>query len=118
MNAPVCDVCGCSPCATRMFCRVCQKADRRAEQYRPEHNLPANWDAMSVGALWEALNDPRRWPTPQSTIEAVMHCVRARGPDALKEPATRERLRQCDAKAKAEINRRIAALKGGASAAA
>ena len=84
----------------------------------PRHNLPANWHIMSVGALWHALNNPRRWPTPQSTIEAVMHCVRARGLDALKEPATRAQLLQCDARAKTEINRRIAALKGEASAAA
>jgi hypothetical protein len=118
MNAPDCNICGGSPCTNRTFCHVCRKADRRAAPHRPEHNLPANWDAMSDGALWEALNDPRRWPTPQSAIEAVMHSVRARGVDALKEPATRERLLQCDAKAKAEINRRIAALKGGASAAA
>jgi len=118
MNAPVCDICGGSPCTNRTFCHVCRKADRMAAKHRPQHGLPPNWDTMSVGALWEALNDRRRWPTPQSTIEAVMHCVRARGAEALKEPATLERLLQCDPKAKAEINRRIAALKGGASAAA
>jgi hypothetical protein len=118
MNAPVCVTCGDSPCTNRTFCYVARKADRRAAQHRPEYNLPVHWDTMSVGALWEALNDPRRWPTPQSTIEAVMHAVRARGVDALQEPATLERLLQCDGTAKAEINRRIAALKGGASAAA
>jgi hypothetical protein len=118
MNAPVCVTCGGSPCTNHTFCYVARKADRRAAQHRPEHSLPANWDTSSDGALWDALNDRRRWPTPQSTIEAVMHAVRARGVDTLQEPATRERLLQCDARAKAEINRRIAALKGGASAAA
>jgi hypothetical protein len=118
MNAPVCGVCGGCPCTNRTFCYVARKADRKAAQHQPAHNLPANWDTSSDGALWEALNEPRRGPTPQSTIEAVMCSVRARGVDALKEPATRERLLQCDARAKAEINRRIAALKGGANAAA
>jgi hypothetical protein len=118
MNAPVCVTCGGSPCTNRTFCYVARKADRMAAQHWPQHNLPPNWDTLSVGALWEALNDLRRWPTPQSTIEAVMHAVRARGVDALQEPPTRERLLQCDGRAKTEINRRIAALKGGASAAA
>jgi hypothetical protein len=118
MTAPVCDICGSTPCASPGFCRTCREADRRAAQYQQQHNLPANWDRMSVGALWEALNESRRWPTPQSAIEAIMCSVHARGVDALKEPATRELLLQCDRKAKAEINRRIAALKGGASAAA
>jgi hypothetical protein len=49
-------------------------------------------------------------PTPQSTIEAVMVAVRARGIGALREPDNLQRLRRCDAKAKAEINRRIDAL--------
>jgi hypothetical protein len=65
---------------------------------------------MSVGALWDWLNDPHRWQTPQSTIEAVMVAVRARGIAALKEPATIERLMRCDDAAKGEFNRRIAAL--------
>jgi hypothetical protein len=46
-------------------------------------------------------------PTPESTIEAVMVAVRARGIGALKEPANLDRIRRCDAKAKAEINERI-----------
>jgi hypothetical protein len=46
-------------------------------------------------------------PTPQTTIEAVMWCVRERGLKALKEPTNEERLRRCDAAAKAQINERI-----------
>jgi len=38
--------------------------------------LPENWDRLSLGALWNALNDPRRYPTPQSTIDAVMYSLR------------------------------------------
>jgi hypothetical protein len=51
-------------------------------------------------------------PTPQATIEAILYCVRARGPAALKEPANIERLRRCDAAALAQIDARLAKLKG------
>jgi len=57
--------------------------------------LPKNWDRMSVGALWNALNDPARHPTPQSTIDAIIYCVRTRGIAALKESANEERLSRC-----------------------
>jgi hypothetical protein len=53
-------------------------------------------------------SEPRA--TPQATIDAIMHCVRERDIAALKEPANIERLARCDDRAKAEINRRIAAL--------
>jgi hypothetical protein len=48
--------------------------------------------------------------TPGATIEAVMFSVRERGVAALEEPKNIERLSRCDASARAEINRRIAAL--------
>jgi hypothetical protein len=56
------------------------------------------------------INDTRGRPTPKSTVEAVMSAVRERGVPALKEPATLERLLECDERARAEINDRIAAL--------
>jgi hypothetical protein len=49
-------------------------------------------------------------PTPQVTIEAVMYSVGERGLNALKEPATQERLRRCDAAARAQINQRVQKL--------
>jgi hypothetical protein len=49
----------------------------------------------------------RECPTPQATIEAIMHSVRERGLGSLKEPATIERLSRCDAAARAQINYRI-----------
>jgi hypothetical protein len=57
----------------------------------------------------ERRRDPvnHRRPVPQTLIEAVMYCVRTRGLAALKEPANLERLRQCEARARAEIDRRI-----------
>jgi hypothetical protein len=47
---------------------------------------------------------PKPRPTPQTTIEAILHCVRERGPNALHESENIERLRQCDAAAIARIN--------------
>jgi hypothetical protein len=70
--------------------------------------LPHNWERISLDAIWQALNSAR--PTPQTTVEAVLHCVRERGLKALKEPANIERLSRCDAAAKAEIERRTAKL--------
>jgi hypothetical protein len=49
-------------------------------------------------------------PTPQTVVEAIMHSVRARGPEALDEPENQERLRRCDNAALAEIDRRMAKL--------
>ncbi|MFZ2079916.1 MAG: hypothetical protein WAV38_25370 [Xanthobacteraceae bacterium] len=74
-------------------------------------SLPKNWDTMSLGALWDALNNPRRFSTPESTIKAVVHCVRERGIAALKEPANVERLSRCDDAAQQEIMRLIAKLR-------
>ncbi len=48
--------------------------------------------------------------TPQTTIEAVMYCVRERGLAALREPANQQRLMTLDGTARAEVNRRIAKL--------
>jgi hypothetical protein len=50
------------------------------------------------------------WSTPQTTIEAVMYCVRERGLAALREPANQQRLITFDDAARAEVNRRIAKL--------
>jgi hypothetical protein len=76
-------------------------------------NLPIrNDEKISLGGLWEALNNQSRFPTPQSTIDATIYAVKSRGVDALKEPANIERLSSCDAAAKAEIERRVAKLMG------
>jgi hypothetical protein len=52
-------------------------------------------------------------PTTQTTIEAILYCVRERGVAALKEPANRERLQRCDAAARQQINGRIDRLQKG-----
>jgi hypothetical protein len=91
------------------FWKLCHAADQ-VQRLTPPPDLPDGWDSMSVGSLWDALNDPARYATPQATIEAVVYVVRTRGTAALTEPATIERLQRCDDRAKAEINRRIAAL--------
>jgi hypothetical protein len=51
--------------------------------------------------------------TPQTTIEAIMFCVQARGLDALNEPANQQRLLNCDAAARSQINERIGKLIAG-----
>jgi hypothetical protein len=50
------------------------------------------------------------WSTPQTTIEAVMYCVRERGLAALREPANQQRLMTLDDAARVEVNWRIAKL--------
>lgn len=65
---------------------------------------------VSIERAWSKLNDPRDRPTPETTIKAILYCVRERGLAALKEPANIERLSRCDAAAREEINRRLAAL--------
>jgi hypothetical protein len=69
-------------------------------------------DNISLERAWNMLNDPSGRPTPQMTLEAILHCVRERGLAALKEPANLERLARCDAAAKSEIDRRIGKLIG------
>ena len=102
----VCSICGCAPCGTPGFCQMCRQVDRKAAaQRRRQHDLPQGWEDMSLGELWERLNNP--WRTSPSTIEAILVAVRTRGLAALREPANLERLRRCDAKAQAEIDRRI-----------
>ena len=82
------------------------KARRSTPQAEHGAVLPEDWHEISLGALWDHLNRPRK--TPQTTIEAVIHSVRERGVAALKEPANIERLLSCDDDAKSEINERIA----------
>jgi hypothetical protein len=70
---------------------------------RPRND--GNRDEMSLDALWRCLNGWR--PTPQTTIEAILHCVRERGLGALKERKNIERLSRCDKAAREQIDRRI-----------
>ena len=50
-------------------------------------------DLAGLGRLYWSLNDRRRFPTPQVTVEALMFSLR-RGPDALSNPNTLDRLMQ------------------------
>jgi hypothetical protein len=67
-------------------------------------------DSVSLDAAWRVLNGDR--PTPRTTIEAIMYCVRERGLAALGEPKNQQRLSESDEAARAEINQRIAKLYG------
>jgi hypothetical protein len=73
-------------------------------------NLPPDWKSMTLDALYAQLDEPRRFPTPQSTIEAIMYCVRERGIAALKEPDNIEKLSRCDKAARKQLNERIETL--------
>jgi hypothetical protein len=84
--------------------------ENKAKQ-RHRNTLPRDWDSMSVEALWDELNDPRRRPTPRTTVEAILIDVRQRGIAALKDLVNIERLSRCDAAAKAQIDARISKLK-------
>jgi hypothetical protein len=66
------------------FCGKCAEADRRVARRRPQHDLPANWDTMSVGALWHALNDPRRHSIPKSIIDSFQYLIKQGDRERLK----------------------------------
>jgi hypothetical protein len=96
LHMPVtCDTCGWTPCANVSFCHASRIADARLARQRQQ---------------WQHLNSRR--PAPESTVQAILHCVRERGVRALKEPANIERLRRCDAAAMAKIDARLAKLEG------
>ena len=82
-------VCGGQPCVNSSFCDSCRAADRQAPRHQPR---------------------PEQRTTPQATVDAILHSVRERGLQALKEPANVERLSRCDEAARAGINRRIEKL--------
>jgi hypothetical protein len=69
-----------------------------------------NDENILLGGLWEKLNNPHRFSTPQTLVEAILYAVKSRGVDALKEPDNIERLSRCDEAGKAEIERRIAKM--------
>jgi len=70
-----------------------------------DDQVSAQWErrAMSNGA---AMSN-----TSQSTIEAIVYCVRARGIAALQEPANEERLSRCDEAAMKQIRERIEGMR-------
>jgi hypothetical protein len=69
------------------------------------------YDKETKGAVHDRTRRSRS--TPQSTIEAVMYCVRERGLAALRDRTNLERLSRCDEQARAQINERIAKLDKG-----
>ena len=89
-----CPTCGCTPCANPGFCALCRQADRkRAAEPKHDSGLPTNWDQMSVGALWDWLNDPQRWPeAPQSIYDAALFELREYGITQLAKPDCQRRL--------------------------
>jgi hypothetical protein len=98
-----CPVCGCEPCRTASFCRLCREADAKAAARRHHPNrLQVMDDDVSLERAYEQMKKAR--PTPNATIEAVKQAVRGRGLSALDEIEIGERLQQCDDAAIAEID--------------
>jgi hypothetical protein len=99
------------------FERACDRAEMEAAK-RPVDAATKRArrlleDDVSLDRAWRELNDARRRPpTPQVVVEAIWHCVRERGLSALDEPVNLERLRRCDAMTLAQIDARVAKLKG------
>jgi hypothetical protein len=89
-----CPTCGCTPCPNPGFCRLCREADRtQAAQPKHDAGLPANWHEMSVGALWNRLNTPRRWlGAPRPTYDAALFERREYGITQLAKPNCQRRL--------------------------
>jgi len=85
-----CGICGAVPCATPSFCTACRLADQQQPRL--------------------AQREIKQRPTPQTTIEAILYCVKARGQSPLQESANVERLSRCDAAALAQIAARMAKL--------
>jgi hypothetical protein len=80
-----CSICGCAPCGTPGFCQMCCEVDRKpVAQRRRQHDLPPNWDTMSVGALWDWLNDPRRYAPPKSVVDAFHYLIKQNDPERLR----------------------------------
>ena len=86
-----CDICGAAPCVNS-FCAACRLADQQQPRL--------------------AQREVHR-PTPPTTVEAILYCVRARGQSALQEAANLERLGRCDAVALAQIDKRMAKIRRG-----
>jgi hypothetical protein len=55
-----------------------QARDGRVSIVEPE--LPDKWNTMSVGALWDRLNDSRRHGVASSTLQAAEYLVRQNDP--------------------------------------
>jgi hypothetical protein len=62
------------PLTGNSFWQKCAEADRRVT--RRQDDLPATWETMSVGALWNRLNDPRRHPIPKSIIDTFQYLIK------------------------------------------
>lgn len=70
-----------------------EAASQRQRERILDHDLPRNWDTMSVGALWDRLNDPRRRrDAPQSTYDALLFELSRHGVSRLAEANCQRRL--------------------------
>jgi hypothetical protein len=84
-----------------------RKAGRRVEGAETLRARRLLAEDVSFERAYSEINDPRSRPTPDVTIDTVVYAVQARGLAVLREPAILHILHACDARAEAEIDRRI-----------
>jgi hypothetical protein len=62
--------------------RLCREADERLAKQpkKPDRDLPDGWNDMSIGELWERLNDPKRHGVAKSMLEAADYLFGAKDP--------------------------------------
>src|SRR5262245_54023386 len=68
-------------------------------------------DDISLERAWHELRDMR--PTPAVTVDAINLAVRERGVKAIEEPHNQERLKRCDADARARLDHWLADFRKG-----
>jgi hypothetical protein len=92
-----------------------REAAKEYHEQRAGQVLTLVGDDISLERAYAEINDPRKCPTPRSTIDAVMYCVRERGLVALHEPQNQQRLVTFDVAACRQLNERIAKLETAGS---
>jgi hypothetical protein len=94
--------------------RACEIADAMARKVKPdpqtERRRALMDDSVSLEGAWAEINSNRS--TAEASVEAVKQAVRDRGMEALKEPATRNQLQQCDEAAHAAIDKWLTDYRG------
>jgi hypothetical protein len=75
------------------FCESCRHADAKRKT-KAESPLPKYWESMDVGALWEELNDRRRFPEAANATDdaLVWSLIYNRHPTAEVRAGNRRRL--------------------------
>jgi hypothetical protein len=86
------------------FWKACDRADAQQKRDPKIERLRRLMDEdVTLDRVYAAINSGR--PTPEATIEAIKHAVRDRGVKAIEEPATKQRIENCDSAARDDLQR-------------